>query len=121
MKLDLTGIHVEITEGLTEFVDRKVERLGKFFPEDTIIHVTIATNRDEQKLSIRIEHNSHTYLADVETDDVYHAMDEALEILIGQIRKQKDKMEKARHEGIAQPELESEIDIENILENNDEE
>lgn len=114
MKLDLTGVHIEITEGLTEFVERKVERLSKFFSEDTIIHVTVETNKNRQSLSIRIEYNSHTYLADVETDDIYHSMDEAIEIIVGQIIKQKDRKEKSRYEGHAN--VETDLDIENILE-----
>ena len=36
MKLDLTGRQIEITEGIQEFVERKVKKLDKFFDEDTL-------------------------------------------------------------------------------------
>lgn len=110
MKLDLTGRQIEITEGIEEAVERKIARLEKFFDEDTIAHVTFSAKKEKQKVDIRIEYKSKTYMAEVETTDVYHALDDVVEKLIGQIRKEKTKLEKARRDGVDKEEVHQEIE-----------
>lgn len=110
MKLDLTGRQIEITEGIEEAVERKIARLEKFFDEDTIAHVTFSAKKEKQKVDIRIEYKSKTYMAEVETTDVYRALDDVVEKLIGQIRKEKTKMEKVRRDGVDKEEVHQEIE-----------
>ena len=76
MKLDLTGRQIEITEGIHEFVERKIKKFDKFFDEDTIAHVTISAKKEKQNMDIRIEHKSKTYIAEISTEDIYKGMDE---------------------------------------------
>ena len=110
MKLDLTGRQIEITEGLHEFVERKVKKFDKFFDDDTIVHVTISARKEKQNMDIRIEYKSKTYMAEIETEDIYKGMDELEEKLLSQIRKEKTKIEKSRREGFDKEE--KELDIE---------
>lgn len=110
MKLDLTGRQIEITEGLQEFVERKVKKLDKFFDDDTIVHVTISARKEKQNMDIRIEHKSKTYMAEIETEDIYKGMDELEEKLLSQIRKEKTRIEKARRDGIDKEENTVEIE-----------
>ena len=49
-------------------------------------------------------------MAEVETTDIYHGLDDVVEKLIGQIRKEKTKMEKARRNGIDKEEKPEEIE-----------
>ena len=55
MKLDLTGLRIDVTDGIREFVERKVKKLDKFFDEDTICHVTF-TDMVKGKLELNINH-----------------------------------------------------------------
>ncbi len=110
MKLDLTGRQIEITEGLHEFVEKKVKKFDKFFDEDTIVHVTVSARKEKQNMDIRIEYKSKTYMAEIETEDIYKGMDELSEKLLSQIRKEKTKMEKSRREGFDKEEKELEIE-----------
>lgn len=102
MKLDLTGRQIEITEGIQEFVERKVKKFDKFFDENTIVHVTISARKEKQNMDIRIEYKSKTYMAEIETEDIYKGMDELEEKLLSQIRKEKTKMERSRRDGVEQ-------------------
>ena len=111
MKLDLTGRQIEITEGIKEFVERKIKKFDKFFDEDTIAHVTISAKKEKQNMDIRIEHKSKTYMAEIETEDIYKGMDILAEKLLSQIRKEKTKMEKSRRENLDE-ELEETEDYE---------
>ncbi|MEG0073103.1 MAG: ribosome-associated translation inhibitor RaiA [Clostridia bacterium] len=101
MKIDLTGIHVEVTEGMRTFVNQKVNKLAKFFPEDTIAHVTVATENDKKHVDIRIEAKGHTFLAEETTEDMYAAIDTLTTKIEGQARREKDKNENKRYESVS--------------------
>lgn len=105
MKLDLTGKGIDITPGIQECAEKKVQKLDKFFDEDTIVHVTFAAKKEQQEVDIRVEYKGKTYLAEEDTHDVYAGMDLAIDKLLGQIRKQKTKMLKDRTDGV-EPQVE---------------
>lgn len=110
MKLDLTGLHIEVTDAIKDFIQKKVEKLDKFFDEDTICHVTFTDkSKDKQHLDIRIEYKSHTYLAEEETDNLYSGIEKLISKIEGQIRKDKTIAEKSRREHL--PEI-PEVNVE---------
>lgn len=97
MKLDLTGLHIEVTDAIKEFTEKKVKKLDKFFDENTICHVTFTEkSKGKQHLDIRIEYKSRTYLAEDNTDNLYSGIEELVSKIEGQIRKDKAIAEKAR-------------------------
>ena len=97
MKLDLTGLHIEVTDAIKEFTEKKIKKLDKFFDENTICHVTFTDkSKGKQHLDIRIEYKSRTYLAEENTDNLYSGIEELVSKIEGQIRKDKAMAEKAR-------------------------
>ncbi len=113
MELDLTGIHIEVTEAIREFTEKKVEKLAKFFDSETICHVTFTEkNKGKQHVDIRIEYKSHTYLAEGEFDDIYSGLDDLIEKIEEQIRKEKAIIQKKRREGSSYEEQNSELTFE---------
>lgn len=85
MKLDLTGLRIEVTDSIREFVDKKIQKLNKFFDEDTLCHVAYtAPTKGKQHVDMRIEYRSHTYLAEDDVEDLYYG----IEALIGKIERQ---------------------------------
>jgi len=101
MKLDLTGLHTEVTEAIKEFTEKKVEKLSKFFNEATICHVTFSANKEKQHVDIRIEYKSATYMANEDCDDLYFGLEKAIEKIEGQVRKAKSVIESKRREGVS--------------------
>lgn len=114
MKLDLTGLHIEVTDAIREFTEKKVDKLDKFFDSDTLCHVTFAAPvKGKQHVDMRIECKSRTYLAEEEVDDLYYGIEALISKIERQCRKEKDaNIGKKRTETIEQEEL---TDIENIL------
>ena len=101
MKLDLTGLRIEVTDAFREFTERKVEKLSKFFDPDTICHVTFTDrSKGKQRIDIRIEHKSRTYIAEEDCEDIYYGLEELVSKIEGQIRKDKSIMKKDRKETI---------------------
>lgn len=104
MKLDLTGLRIDVTDGIREFVERKVKKLDKFFDEDTICHVTFTDMvKGKQHVDIRIEYKSRTYLAEEDTNDLYYGIEELISKIEGQIRKDKAINEKRRRDTVDMP------------------
>lgn len=96
MILDITGKSIDVTPAIREFAEKKVEKLNKFFEQDTIVHVTFSAKKEKQEVDIRVEYKGTTFLAEEDTYDVYAGIDLAIDKLLGQIRKQKTKMLKGR-------------------------
>ena len=111
MKLDLTGLRIEVTDAIREFTEKKIKKLDKFFDDDTICHVTFTDkSKGKQRLDIRIEYKSRTYLAEDETDNLYSGIEELINKIEGQIRKDKSMAEKSRRSNI--PEVEEKTEEE---------
>lgn len=108
MKLDLTGIHIEITDGIKVFVEKKIQKLEKFFDDSTICHVTLSAKKDKQNVNLRIEYKSKTYLAEEDSIDIYTCMDNLISKIEGQLRKTKAMEEKKRRENVSSPETTTE-------------
>lgn len=114
MKLDLTGLRIDVTDAIRSFTEKKIKKLDKFFDEDTICHVTFTDkSKGKQRVDIRIEYKSHTYLAEENTEDLYSGIEALVSKIEGQLRKEKTIAEKQRREGLPQEaEVETEEDEE---------
>ena len=98
MKLDLTGLGIDVTEGIRTYTEKKVQKLDKFFDNDTIVHVTFSAKKEKQNVDIRIEERGKTFMASEATHDVYAGIDLLIDKILGQIRKQKTMILKNRTE-----------------------
>ena len=77
MKIKITGKELKITEAINDYVERKLDRISKYF-EEAEAEVT----------------NGEKYRAVTEDKDMYASIDKDIDILEGQIRKAKTKKEK---------------------------
>lgn len=93
MKIKITGKELKITEAMNDYVERKMERIDKYF-EDSEAEVTLKTEKNEQIAEIYVTANGEKYRAVTEDKDMYASIDKDIDILEGQIRKAKTKKEK---------------------------
>ena len=98
MEIKILGKGIEVTDAINEYVERKLERIEKYF-ESSSAEVTIRTEKNEQIAEIVVEANSDMYRAESEEKDLYASIDKVIDILEGQIRKAKTKREKMMREG----------------------
>lgn len=94
MKIRITGRKIDVTEGLKGYVERKMARLDKFFPQETEAVVTLSVQKDNQTSETTIRQNDIVFRAEVTTLDMYSSIDKSLDLLERQIRKQKTRLEK---------------------------
>ena len=98
MEIKIVGKEITVTDAINDYVERKLERIEKYFDNATA-DVTLKANKNEQTAEIFIKVNGYTYMAAAEDKDLYASIDRDMDILEGQIRKEKTKREKAQREG----------------------
>lgn len=93
MIIKITGKELKITEAINDYVERKLDRIDKYF-EDAEAEVTLKTEKNEQIAEIYVIAGGSKYRAVTEDKDMYASIDKDIDILEGQIRKSKTKKEK---------------------------
>lgn len=107
MKLDITGLHMEITEAIKNYTEKKVEKLNKFFDDSVICHVTYTLKDSKKEVNVRIQYKSRNYMAIELTDDAYAGLVDAVDKIERQIRKSKAVIDKKRKQGMSESELDA--------------
>ena len=97
MKIKITGKELKITDAINSYVERKLERIDKYF-KDAEADVTLKAEKNVQTAEITIVANGQKYRAATEDKDLYASIDKDMDILEGQIRKVKTKKEKMMKE-----------------------
>ena len=118
MKIVITGKELKATEAIKEYVEKKLERIERYFEGEEInASVTIKSQREMQIAEMQISVKGYNIRAVTETKDLYASIDKDIDILEGQIRKIKTKKEKMnKEESIRIKEnaaLEGEVVVEN--------
>ena len=106
MNIKITGKDLKATEAIKEYVEKKMERIEKYFGDNFDVSLTIKIERNEQIADISVNTDQDTYRAVTAHKDLYAAIDKDIDILEGQIRKMKTKREKqTKEESIKQKEV----------------
>jgi len=98
MNITISGKDVKATEAIKDYVDKKMERLERYFGEDFDVSLTIKTEREEQIAEMSVKAKVDTYRAVTAHKDLYASIDKDIDILEGQIRKIKTRKDKANKE-----------------------
>lgn len=93
MQIKITGKELKVTEAINDYVERKMERIAKYF-EDAEADVAIKVEKNVQIAEIRVSANGEMFRAVTEDKDLYASIDKDIDILEGQIRKAKTKKER---------------------------
>ena len=99
MKLNFAGKNMEVTEALKEVTSKKLKRLDKYFNKDVEGNVVYSTERNWKILEITIDLPGTILRAEEASDDMYAAIDKAVDVLERQIRKYKTKLQRRQQTG----------------------
>ena len=94
MQIKITGKELKVTEAINDYVERKMDRIAKYF-DNAEADVTI---RVEKNVQIKVSANGEMFRAVTEDKDLYASIDKDIDILEGQIRKSKTKKDKMMKE-----------------------
>ena len=98
MNIKILGKDLTATEAIKEYVERKLERIEKYFEDEITATVTIRGEKNLQVAEIHLNAKSVDYRAVTEHKDLYASIDKDIDILEGQIRKEKTKRERMNKE-----------------------
>ncbi|MBU5293015.1 ribosome-associated translation inhibitor RaiA [Anaerosalibacter bizertensis] len=99
MKIKITGKNMDITDALKEITFKKLGKLDKYFQEDVDTNVTFSVEKNRQIIEVTINLPGTILRAEEYSDDMYNSIDKAVDVLEGQIRKYKTKLQKRYQNG----------------------
>ena len=92
MNYTIVGKNIEVTDALRSAVNEKLDRLEKYFTDDTDVHVTFNVEKERQKIEVTIPMKGHIIRAEQTSDDMYVSIDMAVEVIERQVTKHKKKL-----------------------------
>ena len=117
MKITITGKNFNTYQHLEDTIEKKLEKLDKYFAEDIEAKVVLSQERNKDKIEVNINAKGAQFRTEQVAEDIYEGLDKAIDKLSRQMSKFKGKLQKkyqdnksVRFEAI--PALESEDETE---------
>ena len=94
MKYNIVGRKVNLRDNFKERVYKKLGKFEKIYSEDAEANVKVTLEKNRQTVEVTIFDNGMTYRAESTALEMNDALDAVVDILGGQIRKNKTKLSK---------------------------
>ena len=91
MKLTVAGRHIKITDAIEEHLEARIEKTIKQWIDSADIHVALAVEKHRHLAEITVKTKGFTVHGNHETDDLYKAIDNAIDKVEKQLRKHKER------------------------------
>ena len=120
MKITVVGRQMSVRESLKDLVEKKLSKFDRFFDEEAEAIVKFGHVRDLERLEITISAAGTLFRCEEEESSYENALDECIESIERQIRKNKTRLAKKLREGAfvpapAAPEAPAEVEEENTV------
>ena len=99
MRISITGKNLEISDYLSELVNKKVGKLERYFPQDTEVFVTLSVEKNRHIVEVTIPYEGGVIRGEEITGDMYASIDNVLDKLEKQIIRHRTKLEKCLRSG----------------------
>ena len=114
MNYIISGKNIEVTDALKQAIYEKLERIEKFFGEDTAAQVTLSVDKDRQKIEVTIPVKGNIIRSEQSSTDMYVSIDLVVDVIERQIRRYKTRLMNQKYDGTSfkQEFMEQEDDVE---------
>lgn len=103
MNVTITGKNMEVTDYLRELALKKIDKLDKYFPQDTEAQVVMAVEKSRHIIEVTIPYRGGVIRGEEVTGDMYASIDNVVAKLDRQIQKHKTRLSKSlRYEDAAE-------------------
>ena len=125
--IDITGRNMEVTDRLNEYVTKKVSKLNRYLNDIDEAHVELAYAKsarsaaDRQVAQLTIRGKGFILRSEERADDIYAALDSAMDKMQRRIERYKGKRNRGRGDGrsaaevVPMPEIEEEESEEPVI------
>jgi putative sigma-54 modulation protein len=107
MKIQITGRHINITDAIRDFVNKKFERIERHTDQVTRASMVLNVEKGQHHAEINLHISGKDVVAQTTDKDMYAAIDAAMDKADRQILKHKEKA-KAQRKNAEAPVLEEE-------------
>ena len=118
MKYQIIGKNISVTDAIRDDIEHKLRRMDKYFVinDDVLCRAVVRSYTVGAKVEITIFTKEMDFRAEVKNDDLYAAVDLAVDKLEGQMRKLKTRMDRTKESDS----LGRALALENIIEDAEE-
>ena len=71
MRIKITGRNIELTDGIKDAVEDKLNKLEKYFTPDTDVYVTLSVEKERQKVEVTIPMKGNYIRSEQVSNDMY--------------------------------------------------
>ena len=97
MQINITFRHTEPTASLKTYIGEKLQKVKKYLQEPVEAHVVFSTEKFRHTIEITITAGNGTAIHGIESmEDIYAAVDKALDKIDRQIKKHMDKAKRPK-------------------------
>lgn len=89
--VNITFRHMDATEALKSYAEEKIEKARKYLQRNFDAQVILSVEKHHQIAEIIITWEGNTVVGTARTDDMYAALDEAIDKIEEQIRRSKER------------------------------
>lgn len=97
MKYQIIGKNIEVTDSIRNEIEKKLARMDKYFviTDEVLCRAVVRSYKVGAKVEITIFTKQMDFRTEVKNDDLYAAVDLAVDKLAGQMRKLKTRMDRS--------------------------
>lgn len=94
MKVNITGKNFNTYDKLEDTIEKKFDRLGKYFTDDIVVNTVLSQERGNDKIEVTINAKGAVFRAEEAAPDIYEGIDKVVDKLSNQMKKFKGKLQK---------------------------
>ncbi|MBQ1489871.1 MAG: ribosome-associated translation inhibitor RaiA [Eubacterium sp.] len=94
MKVNITGKNFKVYPALEDKIEKKFEKLGKYFSDDITANVVLSQERGKDKIEATINAKGTVFRSEEVTMEVHEGIDKVIDKLSRQMSKYKGKLQK---------------------------
>ncbi len=99
MKITVIGRKCTPRDSFKEHAEKKLAKIDRFFGDSATAKVTATVEKNSQTVEITVMNEGMIFRAQAKADNMNEALDDCVDLLIRQIRKNKTKLEKRLRSG----------------------
>ncbi|QHI72021.1 ribosome hibernation-promoting factor, HPF/YfiA family [Aminipila terrae] len=94
MKIKITSKNLSSSDYLKDTIEKKLDKLSKYFSNDIVANVMVSAEKDKQKIEATINAGGTIFRAEESADVAYDAIDGVVDKLSSQMSRFKTKLQK---------------------------
>ncbi|MCK4419422.1 ribosome-associated translation inhibitor RaiA [Candidatus Aerophobetes bacterium] len=99
MQVEISGIHIPITEGIDEYIKKKLGKLNKYLHQVSSARIVLKVEKGRYLAEVNVISNRFTIHGNGVASDLYASIDTAIDKVNRQAKRHKEKIQSHRSRG----------------------